>query len=316
MTSAARRQRIPSQSKTTAGSIILLSTCHLKNDGTGDLFNLIASEEAAIRAGEVETLRHIVLLQGSTSRQCREFKAQLPSWVELLSSKGPLSSPAARNLMIRHLLDEEAVDPDAIVGFPDDDAWYPVGSLGCLARQFANPGIQLLLSRYGPSPAADQCDGAFRATLQQALSRGACAAIFVRASLLAELGGFHELLGLGTKLKGGEDTEFVHRAFHRARGQSICVPGFLVGHAAADPEKKATYYEGGLAAIVAHSRASPAARLALARKLGVGIWLVIRNRMPLSAYVRSVRRAWESAPLIRSGIGFSRPTRRGPHASA
>src|SRR5206468_4920904 len=117
----------------------------------------------------------------------------------------------------------------------------------------------------------------------------------------AELGGFHELLGLGTELRGGEDTEFVHRAYHSARGQAAYIGGTLVGHAAADPVKKATYYEGGLAALIAHSRRSWAARVALVRKIGVGAWLVIRNRMSPLEYVQALSRARAHAPLVRNG---------------
>ena len=198
---------------------VLLTTCHVHNDGTGDLLKLVASVGAALRNGEVGSLRHIILLQGCTSAERDEIKPQLPPWVELLSTDAKLSSSRARNVMIRHLVENDRFDPDAFIAFPDDDAWYPSGALACVARHFRGPAnLQLLLGRYGPSPSADRCGAAFRATLQQALSRGACAAIFVRASLVAQLGGFHELLGLGTELSGGEDTEFVHRAFHlRAR---------------------------------------------------------------------------------------------------
>lgn len=279
----------------------LLTTCHLQKDGLADLFKLIASAEAALHEGEVAELRHLVLLQGSSSEQCAEMRKQLPKWVELISSKAAMSSPVARNAMIQHLLDSEALDRTAIVGFPDDDAWYPKGALACVARHFGDPQLQLLLTRYGPAPSADGCDKAFCPTLQQALSHGACAGIFVRAGLLTELTGFHELLGLGTELRGGEDTEFVHRAFRRAKHQTICVPGFLVGHAAADKKKKATYYEGGLTAILAHSHASSAARLALLRKLAVGLWLVVAGRMSIIGYFRSLRRAWIHAPTVRSG---------------
>lgn len=281
---------------------VLLTTCHVHNDGTGDLLKLVASVGAALRNGEVGSLRHIILLQGCTSAERDEIKPQLPPWVELLSTDAKLSSSRARNVMIRHLVENDRFDPDAFVAFPDDDAWYPSGALACVARHFRGPAdLQLLLGRYGPSPSADRCGAAFRATLQQALSRGACAAIFVRASLVAQLGGFHELLGLGTELSGGEDTEFVHRAFHFAKTQTLCVPGFLVGHAPTDPAKKATYYEGGLAAIMAHSHTSAAARMALVRKLVVGAWLVIRRRMSASQYLQSVRRARANAPAVKAG---------------
>lgn len=286
----------------TAISGYLLTTCHLQNDGIDDLLRLVASVDAALRAGEVKCLRHIILLQGCTPARCREIETQLPQWVTLISRDGNLSSPAARNLMIGHMLAEASFDPSAFVGFPDDDAWYPTEGLACVARHFSNsPDLQLLLCRYGPEPCADQCHEAFRATLQQALSRGACAAIFVRARLVAQLGGFHELLGLGTKFSGGEDTEFVHRAFQRSGGRAECVPGFLVGHAASDPGKKARYYEGGLVALMAHSDTSLAARVALIRKFAVGLWLVLKNHMSMAQYLQVLRSARANALVVRDG---------------
>lgn len=282
----------------------LLTTCHLRREGLTDLLRLVRSVEAALASGELASLRHVVLLQGCSPAERREIEAQLPEWLELVSTEASLSSSAARNLLIRHIVENGDLQAGSFVGFPDDDAWYPTGALGCVARHFGISDVQLLLCRYGPAPSASECDEGFPATLQQALSRGACAAIFVRASLLAELGGFHDLLGLGTELSGGEDTDFVHRAFQRARGRAMCIPGYLVGHAAADPSKRARYYEGALAAILAHSRTSPAARLALIRKLAVGLWLVFRSRMSLCQYVRALRNARRHAPAVRiRGLG-------------
>src|SRR3954463_8007446 len=98
-------------------SIILLTTCHLQNDGIADLLRLIASEESALRNGEIQNLRHIILLQGSTSRQRDQIRTRLPKWAELIASSAAMSSSAARNLMIRHLLEDGAFDPSAIIGF-------------------------------------------------------------------------------------------------------------------------------------------------------------------------------------------------------
>lgn len=283
-------------------SAILLTTCHLRNDGIEDLDRLIASIQVALRAGEVGNLRHIILLQACTSAQRQAIESRFPKSVELLSTEESLSSPAARNLMIQRMLGDDRFEPGAFVGFPDDDAWYPGGALGCAARHFSEPaGLQLLLCRYGPNPDASGCDKAFRPNLQQALSRGACAAIFVRAGLVARLGGFHESLGLGTTLCGGEDTEFVHRAFHLASGRVRCLPGVLVGHSAADPAKKVKYYEGGLAALIAHAHVSVEARMAMVRKLAVGAWMVLGRRMGWSQFVAAVRKAHANAPTVRRG---------------
>ena len=286
----------------------LLTTCHVGKDGLDDLFRLVASAQSALDDGEVGQVRLIALLQGCPSAASKDVERRMPQWVELLSTEASLSSPAARNALICHLVDQADFDPAAPVGFPDDDAWYPRGALSCIARHFSDAeDLQLLLSRYGPAPSAEGCAYAFRPTLQQALSRGACAAIFVRAAMLAQLGGFHELLGLGTKLRGGEDTDFVHRAFHRAGAQVLCVPGFLVGHAASNPAKKATYYEGGLTAIMAHSGVSAAARMALLRKLAAGAWLLLRKRLSLAEYVGALRRAREHSAAVRNGPSVSKP---------
>ena len=284
-------------------SAFLLTTCHLQKDGVDDLLRLVGSVDSALRQQELDSLQHIILLQGCSSARRSQIEAQLPEWVRLLSTTRSLPSPAARNAMLDHLLADKGFNPDAFVGFPDDDCWYPPGALACVARHFeTKPDLQLLVSRYGPYPSAAECATARRASLQQALSRGACAAIFVRAALVARLGGFHELLGLGTKLSGGEDTEFVHRAFHHARGEVAYVLGTLVGHAAAEPAKKAKYYEGGLAALMAHSGSSSAARVALIRKIAVGGWLVIRHRMSATEYFRSLLTARVNAPLLRAGL--------------
>jgi hypothetical protein len=112
--------------------MILLTTCQLQKDRVADLFRLTASVEAAIVDGEVHKLRHIILLQACTSQQCDEIRSELPNWVELLSSEEAISSPAARNVMIRHVLDHGAFDPSAIVGFPDDDACILVAALRAL----------------------------------------------------------------------------------------------------------------------------------------------------------------------------------------
>lgn len=287
--------------KTTASGV-LLTTCHLQRDGLADLLRLVASVEAASRHGEVDNLRHLILLQGCSRAQRRELAGQLPHWVELLSTQRNLSSPVARNLLIQHLLTDDRFHPGGFVAFPDDDAWYPRGALAYVARIFQGvDDIQVLLCRYGPSPSADCCNQIGKASLQAALTNGACATIFVRGGLLAQLGGFHQLLGLGTELRGGEDTEFVHRAFHLARGRLACTGAVLVGHAIAEPKRKAQYYEGALAALLAHARASPSASVAFLRKVAVGVWLVLTGRMSVNLYLAALRKARINAAALRAG---------------
>src|SRR5918998_6962804 len=124
----------------------LLTTCHFGKDGVDDLFRLVASVEAALAAGELGRVRLIALLQGCTAAESAGIGPPLPQWVELLSTEASLSSPAARNQMIRHLVQGADFDPQSVVGFPDDDAWYPRGALACVARHFRDSAdLQLLL---------------------------------------------------------------------------------------------------------------------------------------------------------------------------
>lgn len=294
------------------GSVALLTTCHLERDGLSDLLRLVGSVQVAIAEGEVENLRHVILLQGCESERRKELEDQFPPWVELLSTTESLSSPEARNVLIRHLLNRDRFDPLGFVAFPDDDAWYPRGALTCVSKHFQGSGdMQLLLTRYGPSPSIGNCDRIMRASLQQALTNGACATIFIRGDLLARLGGFNELLGLGTELRGGEDTELVHRACHGAQGKTAFIPAALVGHAIAEPRRKAQYYEGALAALMAHRRESGSAQLAFLRKLAVGVWLVLRRRLGLSEYLGAVRKAHDYAAAIQAGPNAAtKPPRR------
>ena len=280
---------------------VMLTTCHVEYDGIDDLFRLIGSLEAALLAGEVQGLRLLVLLQGCDQGRGAKLAAELPRWVEIDSYPGRLSSSDARNQLLSWLDLGAHRNAPTFVAFPDDDAWYPPGSLGCIATQFArHPSAYLMLARYGFDASGDVCGQAHRASLHQALSHGACACLFVRPSALASVGGFSPLLGLGSLLRGGEDTEFVHRAFHHVDGRVMLLPGVLVGHAVADPVKKAGYYEGALAAMLAHRRASPAAYLAFLRKLAVGVYLVTRGRLRPGAFLSAIRAARHAAPALRA----------------
>lgn len=280
-------------------SCVLLTTCNLQTDGTRDLLRLVHSVDAASRSGEVGRVRHIVLLQCSDGAQQKELEKALPACVELIASPEALPPSTARNELIRHWRSSENFDPDDFVGFPDDDAWYPTGALACIARQFDSERLEFLLCRYGPDASSGDGARAARPSLQRALSQGSCAAIFVRARLLDKLGGFNELLGIRTRLSGGEDTEFSFRAFNMAAGQSLYLDAFLVGHLASNPAKRARYYEGGLAAIMAHSRSSTAGRVALVRKLLVGVWLVLNRRLSWHAFASAVERARKNVSAIR-----------------
>src|SRR4051794_7882456 len=128
-------------------SVILLTTFHLEKDGSADLRKLVESVSSAKRDGEIARLRHIVLVQGCGGVDLIELKRALPQWVDVLAVEKRLSSPLARNRMIHHLTERDDFDGEAIVGFPDDDAWYPTGALACIAGTLENsPELGLRMS--------------------------------------------------------------------------------------------------------------------------------------------------------------------------
>ncbi len=292
----------------TLGPCALLTTCNAHRDDRDDLLRLIDSVGAAVAAGEVGRLRHFVLIQQSGPEDFLALERVVPDWVELISSEIALSSSKARNMLIAHYLRSDAFDPAAFVGFPDDDAWYPAGALACLTQHFGTPnGLQFLLARFGPEPSSKNCRSLQRMNLNRALSRGACAAMFLRTSLLQRLGGFNEILGLGSVLKGAEDTDLSIRAFYLAAGRSAYLPEYIVGHAAMPPAKKAEYFEAGLAVIMAHRHSSPAARVAVVRRLLVGVWHVLRGRLSWTGYFSAVRRSRAHAEDLRGALADVQP---------
>lgn len=284
-----------------ACAVYILTTCHLANDGLEDLTRLVASVRAAVDEGEVGQLRLMALLQGCSTAECSEAARAMPQWVELLPTEASLSSPAARNFLIVQLLEKADFDPTAVAAFPDDDAWYPPGALRCIKESFAERrDSEFLITRRGPRPSAEECSSLVRPSLQTVLSNASCNTIFLRRRLLDRLPGFDERLGLGTVLAGGEDTEFAIRAFNLARDRTLYVHSTLVGHSVPDGAKKAKYYEGGLAAILAHSNDSLAGRLALIRKIAVGLWWVATMQLSTAKFCSAIRRARANAPAVRS----------------
>ena len=77
--------------------MILLYYLSATENGVVNRFRLTASVEAVILNGEVDKLRHIILLQGCTSQRCDEIRISATGLGGVLSSEEAISSPAARN---------------------------------------------------------------------------------------------------------------------------------------------------------------------------------------------------------------------------
>jgi glycosyltransferase involved in cell wall biosynthesis len=164
-----------------------------------------------------------------------------------------------------------------LVGFPDDDCWYPAGFLASLVSRFDANQVwdaiacvtrdadgRLSLNSYQPDPAVLTIK-----TIWVAVEP----ALFVRRSLLEEIGLFNEYMGPGasTPFQAGEGTELLCRGL-RSGATIQFEPDLHVHHPQVDDSD------------------SPEA-LTRALSYGRGIGLVTRRaRMPPSSVYRVVIR--------------------------
>ena len=137
-----------------------------------------------------------------------EFLSQI-EFLQIHTEKLPLSS--ARNLGLKYVSGD-------IIGFPDDDCWYPPTAIESIIRYFHyNPQISaictnvydpLLKKSYGNRPVNSSTNISFYNLFQLPISVG----IFIRKDAFISAGlYFDSSLGAGTKLGSGEETDLIYR---------------------------------------------------------------------------------------------------------
>ncbi len=156
-----------------------------------------------------ESLQIVFIDQGGVSVDTRFDRV---SWVDIVHVKAsPMSLSAARNLGLKHATGD-------IIGFPDDDCWYPEGLVSLVLNFFrANKEISCLCTNvfdpqnglsYGNRPVDVIIDINYRNMFRLPISVG----IFVRRNALEKVGCyFDEQLGAGAKFGSGEETELIYR---------------------------------------------------------------------------------------------------------
>jgi glycosyltransferase involved in cell wall biosynthesis len=122
----------------------------------------------------------------------------------------PVSSlSAARNLGLKHATGR-------IIGFPDDDCWYPEGALSGIAQTFSDRGADAVCTHVmdpetgqtlGRRPVGEIHDVGYRRMFELPISVG----LFVRRESVARVRAtFDPSLGVGARWGAGEETDFVH----------------------------------------------------------------------------------------------------------
>lgn len=278
-------------------NLVLISTSDV-DAGRIDLLErmLRSVEDAAANLQPHASIKLLLLLQKCPEYRYWTISKTLPSFVQAVPVSEALSLSAARNLLLAYASSNGLIDSNTIVGFPDDDCWYPRGTLELIVRSFAqSPQLGLWFCRYSSRPAcAAEAKRVMRiATPRDVIREASSNTMFVRGRVLREDAAFDETLGVGTVNGGGEDTEFALRAYLSSE-HAFYLPAPVIGHRDKTPELKPKYYRGGLIALARHARQQPRIEFELARKLAVGLWLVGTRQLPAAAFRNAIAAALRS----------------------
>jgi hypothetical protein len=280
-------------------NLILISTSDVESGRVDVLDRMLRSVEAAAAVLHPRvSIKVLLLLQKCPEYRYWTVSQTLPSFVQAIPAADTLSLSAARNQLLAYASAAGMIDAETVVGFPDDDCWYPRGTLELVARSFAtSPQLGLWFSRYSSNPVlAGDVKRAMRAASPRDVIREASSnTMFVRGRVLGSGtdAAFDETLGIGTINGGGEDTEFALRAWLSSR-QALYLPAPVIGHRDKTPQLRPKYWGGGLIALARHARRQPRIGFELARKLAVGLWLVGTRQLPVAAFRTAVVAALKS----------------------
>jgi len=271
-----------------ASRLVLLTTTDLQAGREAEFLRMIDSIRAGTRAGINVTM--FAFLQRSDAGAGSQYEGILPPGSVILTSPDRVSLSQARNSLLEAAQKHGAIDDDCVVGFPDDDCWYPPRFIDFLIASFRRDGeLDMLTCRVSLQPVTPPAiESHFPAAKAwQVVRRSSSNSMFFRGATVAAVGPFDLAFGLGTANGGGEDTDYAMRALLKARRAAfIDLP--LVGHHESDLAGVARYYKGSLAVLSRHALARPDFCFEYVRKLAVGVYLALRSRLTLRGYLASI----------------------------
>lgn len=273
--------------------LLLISTTDIRNAPKGILDRMLASVSRAARSLPHAHITHALLLQNCPPRHGRAF----PNFVAADTIETQLSLSAARNRLLGPRIERRSVAPETVVGFPDDDCWYPAGLLETVLKRFrTDPQLDLWFCRYSSRPATygSQRESGRPARARDVVRNASSNTMFVRARVVRQIGRFDETLGVGTSNLGGEDVDFALKAFRLAE-KAWFEDAVLIGHRDPQPALRARYYPGSLLVLGRHAATSPPLLKEYLRKIGVGLILTQRGELPLRAFLSANRAAAREA---------------------
>ena len=224
--------------------LILLTTVDLQSRRNVELERLLPSVALSPPAREGRLL-HLLLCQRASIQDAEEIGNRF-KFVEAHASAERVSLSHARNLLLSSKRAASELKEDGIVGFPDDDAWYPAGFLENLLAALEKEKAPFFFCRYGSAPqswTSEHLSQLRFASLREVVAHASSNTIFLRTSLARAVGAFDENLGIGTSIKSGEDTDYAIRAF-RADPHAIWIDAPMVGHRDTNKTLRSNYYAG------------------------------------------------------------------------
>ena len=279
--------------------ILLLTTADMTAGRDADLQWLVTSVERFMVRNPQTPLHHVMLLQRCESAAAACAQLGFPERMDVFAVGELVPLSIARNLMINRALASPPFPLEAaLVAFPDDDAWYPDGTLDHIHQCFASDrDLDLWFCRYGSEAQFPAGLREKTPTLHEVISKASSNTVAIRGRVLDTVVGFDEHLGLGTPAKSGEDTDFAIRSFLAAR-KARYAPYRMVGHRDFDPAIRAKYYGGTLVALGRHKGKSVAAAASFIRKILVGLALVARRELRPGEFAGAVRMYADNSPAI------------------
>jgi GT2 family glycosyltransferase len=282
-----------------ASEILFITTTDAAGGRSGDLERLLSSIGKAL-AGR--SWRMLLLAQRFKPET--GLGAGLPQNVQLETITHQISLSQARNLMLRKAREQGLLASSPLVAYPDDDCWYPDGSLERILNLFRiDQALDFWFCSYASapqSPARALSMDVKPPSVFQVAAKASSNTMFLRSRIAEAIGGFDEELGVGTANNGGEDTDYALRAYARSR-KSRFVDQALIGHRDHDPKFRSRYFRGSLIAIARHTAMRPMSVALLLRKLMVGSVLVATRRMSSQDFRAALRVAFSE----KTGWAFS-----------
>lgn len=262
------------------------------------LFDSLINELA--RLGDDWQVRHVLLIQGVTSVKGFTF----PSFVDVRYSESKISLASARNIMIKEWnASRYDVGLGSIyIGFPDDDAWFPEGSLSVIhsALTWSSPEVpfsfngisrKLFVCAYGSKPEISAHESInFESesgliTFSKFASSNTCYFSLDKDTQLFE---FDERLGVGARINGGEDLDYALRLLACAGGCYLLTRRSIIGHRDKLSGYVSNYYAGSLFACRKSARVGWNYRLLYLYKIFVGLYRSLRGQLKFSEWFRAI----------------------------